>query len=250
MVLVPACSHTGLTSSEKTESAVTLLTSMAFGLFLGMEHALDADHVVAVSAIVSESRSLFRSLLIGIVWGIGHTATLLVVGLFLLFFGITPPPWVAFSAEFLVGIILILLGVQILWKYNRKRTHAHFHRHGDEVHIHFHSHEVTDAHTHEHHGPRMRKPLFVGLAHGVAGSAALMLVVLSKIQSPFVGVFYILAFGLGSILGMLVISVFIGLPFLLTVGRFQRFHAGARLAAGFLSIVLGCSISLETLWLW
>ncbi|MFQ5803478.1 MAG: sulfite exporter TauE/SafE family protein [Candidatus Methylomirabilales bacterium] len=229
---------------------MTLLTSMAFGLSLGMEHALDADHVVAISTIVSESRSLFRSLLIGIVWGIGHTATLLVVGLFLLFFRITPPPWVAFSAEFLVGIVLILLGVQILWKYNKKRTHVHFHHHGDEMHIHFHSHEATDAHAHEHHEPHMRKPLFVGLAHGVAGSGALMLVVLSKIQSALMGAFYILAFGLGSILGMLAISVFIGLPFLLTVGRFQRFHAGARLVAGLLSIVLGFSISFETLWLW
>lgn len=229
---------------------MTLLTSVAFGLFLGMEHALDADHVVAVSTIVSESRSVPRSLLIGMVWGIGHAAALLLVGLLVLFFGIALPPWVAFSAEFLVGFVLILLGAQILWKYQKKRVHAHFHRHGDETHIHFHAHEATEAHTHEHRGAHMRKPLFVGAAHGLAGSAAVMLLVLSTIRSPLVGVLYILAFGLGSILGMVTVSALIGLPFLFTLGRFQHLHRAARLIAGLCSIILGCWISAETFWLW
>lgn len=224
------------------------LTLMAFGVFLGMEHAMDADHVVAVSTIVSESRNLLRSLLVGIFWGIGHTATLLVVGLIVLFFGITPPPWLAVSAEFLVGIILIILGVQILWKYSKRRIHAHLHRHGDEMHIHFHAHEATQAHAHEHHKPSVRRPLVVGLAHGLAGSAALMLLVLGTIQSRLIGALYIVSFGLGSILGMLTVSALIGLPFLFTMGRFQQLHAGARVLAGLVSIAVGCSISLELIW--
>ncbi|MFQ5656231.1 MAG: sulfite exporter TauE/SafE family protein [Candidatus Methylomirabilales bacterium] len=229
---------------------MSLSALMAVGLLLGMGHALDADHVVAVSTIVSESRSLLRSLLIGVVWGIGHTATLLVVGLFVLFFGITPPPWVAISAEFLVGLILIILGVQILWRYSKKRIYAHYHDHGDGIHIHFHTHEVTQGHTHEHHGPHTRKPLFVGAVHGLAGSAAVMLLVLSTIQSPLLGALCILTFGLGSILGMLVVSALIGFPFLLTAGRFQRLHAGARVVAGLVSIAVGCSISVESFRLW
>lgn len=223
---------------------------MTLGLLLGMEHALDADHVVAISTIVSESRSLLRSLIIGVLWGIGHTATLLVVGLSVLLFRIPVPLWVAFSAEMGVGVILILLGLQILWKHNKMRIHAHFHRHSDTIHIHFHAHETTEAHTHEHEGFYGRKPLLVGAVHGLAGSAALMLLVLGTIRSPLIGGFYILMFGLGSILGMLAVSALIGLPFLLTLGRFQRLHAGARVLAGVLSIAVGSSISLKTYWLW
>lgn len=223
---------------------------MTVGLLLGMEHALDADHVVAVSTIVSETRSLIRSLIIGIVWGIGHTATLLVVGLVVLQFGVAVPPWVALSAEFLVGLILILLGVQMLWKYKRKRIHAHYHRHSDETHIHFHTHEATEAHTHEHQEPHVRKPLLVGMVHGLAGSVALLVLVLSTIRSPLMGVLYILTFGLGSIVGMLTVSTLIGLPFLLTLGRFERLHSGARVLAGLLSIGIGCSTMLQILSLW
>lgn len=229
---------------------MNFLSLMTLGLLLGMEHALDADHVVAISTIVSESRSLFRSLLIGVLWGIGHTATLLVVGLLVLYLRIPVPFWVAFSAELVVGLILILLGLQILWKHNKRRIHAHSHRHGDALHIHFHAHETTAAHTHEHGGPHGRKSLLVGAVHGLAGSAALMLLVLSTIRSPLIGGFYILMFGLGSILGMLAVSALIGLPFLLTLGRFQRLHAGARVLAGVLSIAVGFSISLKTYWLW
>lgn len=223
---------------------------MTVGLLLGMEHALDADHVVAVSTIVSESRNLLRSLVIGIVWGIGHTATLLLVGLVVLFLGIAVPPWVALSAEFLVGLILILLGMQILWRYKTKRIHVHYHDHGDGMHIHFHAHDATDAHTHGHQEPHIRKPLLVGMVHGFAGSAALLVLVLSTIQSPLTGVLYILTFGLGSIVGMLAVSALIGLPFLFTVGRFQRLHGGARVLAGLLSIGIGCSTMLQTLPLW
>jgi sulfite exporter TauE/SafE len=223
---------------------------IAVGLLLGMEHALDADHVVAVSTIVSETLSLIRSLVIGIVWGIGHTATLLVVGLVVLFFGVAVPPWVALSAEFLVGLILILLGVQILWKYKKKRIHAHYHRHSDEMHIHFHAHEATEAHIHEHRGSHIRKPLLVGMVHGLAGSAALLVLVLSTIRSPLTGVLYILTFGLGSIVGMLTVSALIGLPFLLTRGRFERLHGGARVLAGLLSIGIGCSTMLQIVSLW
>jgi sulfite exporter TauE/SafE len=223
---------------------------LTVGLLLGMEHALDADHVVAVSTIVSESRSLLRSLLVGVVWGIGHTVTLLLVGLVVLFLGIAVPSWVALSAEFLVGLILILLGVQILWRYNTKRVHAHYHDHGDGMHIHFHAHEATDAHSHRHEGPRVRKPLLVGMVHGFAGSAALLVLVLSTIQSPLTGVLYILIFGLGSIVGMLAVSALIGLPFLFTLGRFQRLHGGARVLAGLLSIGIGFSTMLQILPLW
>jgi len=223
---------------------------MTVGLLLGMEHALDADHVVAVSTIVSETRSLVRSLIIGIVWGIGHTATLLVVGLVVLFFGVAVPPWVTLSAEFLVALILILLGVQILWKYKKKRIHAHYHRHSDETHIHFHAHEATEAHTHEHQGSHVRKPLLVGMVHGLAGSAALLVLVLSTIRSPLTGILYILTFGLGSIVGMLTVSALIGLPFLLTLGRFERLHGGARVLAGLLSIGIGCSTMLQILSVW
>lgn len=227
---------------------MSLYTLMAFGLLLGMEHAMDADHVVAVSTIVSESRTLLRSLVVGIVWGIGHTAALLLVGLFILCFQVTVPPSFALSAELMAGLILISLGIQILWKYKKKQIHAHLHRHGTGMHIHFHAHEMTEDHTHEHEGPHVRKPLLVGAVHGLAGSAAVMLLVLSTVRSPLIGVLYILIFGLGSILGMLTVSALVGLPFLLTAGRAQRLHGGAKILAGLFSIALGCFVSLKPLW--
>jgi sulfite exporter TauE/SafE len=223
----------------------TVVTTLLFGFVLGMEHALDADHVVAVSTIVSHSRSLRRSSLIGALWGVGHTVTLFVVGFIVLLLNVNIPERAALSIEFLVGVVLVVLGGQILSGYRKKKAHAHMHRHGEEVHAHFHSHALCEDHDHNHHPHPVRKALLIGMIHGLAGSAALVLLVLSTVHSAAYGLLFILLFGVGSICGMLLMSALIALPFALMAGRFQRINEAVRIAAGVVSILLGGSMMLE-----
>ncbi len=222
-----------------------IATTLLFGFLLGMEHALEADHVVAISTMVSQTRSLSRASLIGIFWGIGHTLALLVAGLIVLFLKINIPEGVALSLECVVGLVLLALGVQVLWGYRRKRVHAHPHRHGARVHDHFHSHARTDDHGHDHHPPSLGKACLVGMIHGLAGSAALMLLVLTTVRTPVQGMCYLLIFGLGSIAGMLLMSSLVALPFALTAARSQRINEAVRMTAGLTSIILGGSLMLR-----
>ena len=222
-----------------------LVPTLLFGFLLGMEHALDADHVVAVSTLVSHSGNLYRSLLTGVFWGIGHTLTLLFAGLLVLLFKVNIPERAALSMEFLVGVVLVILGGQIFLAYRRKKVHAHVHSHGGEGHVHFHSHALGDDHDHDHHPPHLGKASLVGMIHGLAGSAALMLLVLTTVRSTAQGFLYILVFGVGSICGMLLMSTAIALPFALTAGRLERVNETVRVAAGLVSIALGGSVMIE-----
>lgn len=218
----------------------TLFATLALGFALGIKHALDADHVVAVSTIVSQYRNPFRATLAGVFWGIGHTTTLLLVGIAVIAFKLVIPEKLALSMEFLVGIVLVILGVQTLWQFLPKKKHAHIHDHGDEMHTHEHAHSsIKGEENVQHHAIRQHKSLLIGMLHGLAGSAALMLLVLGSIQSPLEGVFYILIFGVGSVLGMMVISTLIGLPFTLSSGRFTSINHVIKFAAGTLSVALG-----------
>lgn len=215
---------------------------ITLGFLLGIKHALDADHVVAVSTIASQNRSILRSLLVGVFWGIGHTTTLLVVGIAVLVFRITIPPHLALLAEFAVGVVLVFLGISVLRSLWINRIHLHPHTHDETSHLHLHGHRATSAHAHEHGLRQGRRPLIVGMFHGLAGSAALMLLVLTTIDSAFWGLLYIVIFGVGSILGMLLISGAIGLPFVLTAGRFRRANELIQGTAGVISIALGLFI--------
>lgn len=206
---------------------------------LGMEHALDADHVVAVSTMVSQHRSLGRCSLVGICWGLGHTATLFLVGVLVILFKVRIPERLALSMEFAVGIVLVALGASVLSGFLRRRVHAHVHRHGGGRHAHFHSHAGGEHHDHEHPAARYGRSVLVGMVHGLAGSAALMLLILATIRDPLVALLYIPVFGAGSILGMLGISGLLGLPFVLTAERFAGIHLRLRMAVGTASLLYG-----------
>lgn len=209
-----------------------LLTTLLVGLTLGMEHALDPDHVVAVSTMVSQHRTLGRSSLVGVFWGLGHTATLFLVGLAIILLRVRIPDWLPPFTEAAVGLVLLALGASIVKGYFTEKVHAHVHRHSGEEHMHFHSHAGSEAHDHVHVGPRHRTSLLVGIVHGLAGSAALMLLVLASLRTPASGLLYILTFGIGSMVGMLGLSVLIGLPFTLTGRRHVEIHRKLRLTAG------------------
>jgi hypothetical protein len=192
------------------------LATLGLGLVLGLKHALDADHLVAVATIVGRNKSLWRSSIVGAWWGLGHTTSLLAASAVVFLLRRTIPERAALSLELGVGLMLVLLGGDLLRKLiaGELRLHAHAHAHDGDPHTHLHAHEGAAAASHAaHHGGK--KPFLVGLVHGLAGSAALTLVVLSTITSPWPGLFYVLVFGAGTILGMLVMSTLVGLPFAL-----------------------------------
>lgn len=229
----------------------SLVAALSLGFWLGLRHAFDADHLAAVSTIVSEHKSLARSSLVGTFWGLGHTASLLAVGMVVISLRVTIPEGVAPWLEMPVAVMLIGLGAHTVWKVARERgvqIHAHAHTHdGDTTHAHLHLHDKKE-HDHRHHLLRLgRKPFIVGLVHGLAGSAALMLAVLTTIQSVALGVLYIVIFGLGSVGGMLLMSALIGLPFAATARRFSAINGGIRVVAGLFSMVFGLMLAWELL---
>ncbi len=214
---------------------MTLLTLLGLGFLLGIEHATDADHVAAVSTMTSESKNLKNSAMHGIYWGLGHTFTLLFVGLLLLLFKITIPQKLAASFEFLVGLMLVFLGINLFVKILKSRFHLHLHKHGKIAHLHYHIHKSQHSHKHS------KTSFFIGLVHGLAGSAALMLLVLATVKTIFSGLVYILVFGVGSILGMLLISISISIPILLAK-NLSRIHFIIRSLASLVSIFIGVSV--------
>lgn len=219
----------------------TIGTALALGFILGIKHALEADHVVAVSTIVSRDPRPLRSAMAGMFWGIGHTLTLFAAGIAVLFFKVSIPDRVALSFEFLVGAVLVGLGVQNLWDYWRTRFHAHSHASG-ETHTHFHSHRED----HDHHlRDRRRRSLLVGMMHGLAGSGALVLLVLGTIDSPLEGAAYILIFGLGSILGMMLIGTAMAMPFSLSAQRIGGLTKRVQLLAGGVSVLVGVLVMVQ-----
>jgi len=221
---------------------------LMFGFVLGLKHAVEADHVAAVSTIASEQPSIIRSSFVGAFWGVGHTISLLLAGAAIVVFHINISSRISLALEFAVGVMLVVLGSGALLKLWRGgHLHIHVHKHGGRLHAHPHIHEQQKHEaTHSHHGLKLhRRPLIVGMIHGLAGSGALMLLVLSTISQPHVALGYVLTFGIGSTGGMMLMSVLIGLPAMLTAHRFGRANAILRgLAAGF-SIVLGAAIAYD-----
>jgi sulfite exporter TauE/SafE len=216
------------------------------GFVLGLRHATEADHLAAVSTIVSEKKSLFTASIVGGLWGIGHTISLFAVGLIVIFLKLQISASVEAKLEACVGLMLVILGANALRKlFKSEKIHAHTHEHGERVHTHFHIH--ADEKLEESHHRFSPRSVVVGMVHGLAGSAALMLLIVPTIPSPLVAMMYILIFGVGSIGGMMVMSLLIGLPFHFTANRFAVLNKGIRLCAGVFSLLLGGSIIYEKL---
>jgi ABC-type nickel/cobalt efflux system permease component RcnA len=237
---------------EEKLAELGLMAALGLGVVLGFRHSLDPDHVVAVSTIVSESRNPFRSFWVGISWGLGHTTTLLLLGVVIITLRLTIPDRLALLLEFLVGIMLVGLGVQVVYQFRKKRVHQHIHDHEKSAHYHFHSHLRDPEHAQKHHlGPRIGKPFLrkksylVGTVHGIAGSAALTLLVLASIESPVAGIVYILLFGLGSVVSMGIMTIFISFPFTFSANRLPSLNRFIQFGAGTLSILFGAFLMYE-----
>jgi ABC-type nickel/cobalt efflux system permease component RcnA len=224
-----------------------ILSALLLGGLLGIKHAMDPDHVVVVTTIVSRNRSILRSTLAGLTWGIGHTIVLFAVGFGVLFLKLSIPDRLALGMEFCVGILLVVLGIPLLWKLIvRNKSHAHVHEHIDSTHVHFHSHAQshTDPISHKH--THLRRSLLIGMLHGMAGSGALMVLVLGTMSDAVQGLYFLLVFGVGSILGMAIFSSAISLPFKLATSRSLKLNLWLQGIAGCISIVLGILIMWQT----
>ncbi|MCA1591715.1 MAG: hypothetical protein LC754_03495 [Acidobacteria bacterium] len=235
--LTSLLSRAGLNSSLTPTASV-----LALGFVFGLKHAVEADHLAAVSTIVSERKSLLSSSLVGGLWGVGHTISLLVAGVAVILLRVEIGKRLEMALEFCVALMLVALGANAARKLWRGGTiHLHTHRHGARAHVHPHLHDAApENEPHTHHGFRIgKRPLFVGMLHGLAGSAALMLLVLAAIPSPLVGLAYIVVFGLGSIGGMMGMSMLMGLPFRFMSGRFARVDWTLRGAAAVFSLCFG-----------
>jgi high-affinity nickel-transport protein len=252
------------------------LPVIVIGFLLGMLHATDADHVIAVSTIVSRQGNVRSAASIGVLWGLGHTFTVFAVGGAIILFSLVIPPRVGLAMEFCVALMLILLGVFTLrgvslWVRQNffpapdgsfpghshdtvaHAAHVHPHPHGDYVHRHVHGHGAED---HGHApaatpqawldrklagltGYQKLRPLVIGVVHGLAGSAAVALLILAQIREPLWAVAYLLLFGVGTIAGMMLITSVIAVPFAYSVRRFPHLNIWMRLSAGVLSLAFG-----------
>jgi len=210
---------------------------LLIGFLLGLQHAVEADHLAAVSTIVSEKKSLFSASIVGGLWGLGHTISLFAVGVVVIFLKLQISEIAETRLEAVVGVMLIILGLNALRKlFSSEKIHVHTHEHGTREHIHIHTH--GDEPQPFHHRFSVRSVL-IGMVHGLVGSAALMLLVVPTIASPYLALAYILIFGIGSIGGMMAMSFLIGLPMYFTAKRFGIVNRGIRFCAGVFSLVLG-----------
>lgn len=248
---------------------INFFSILALGFFLGMRHATDPDHVIAVTTIVSRQHDVKKSAWIGAFWGVGHTLTILLVGTAIILFGLVIPPRLGLSMELSVGFMLILLGVMNVAGFvrsmpavpghSRERSnliHSHYHSHGDYVHNHPHEHE-PEQHPHANERTPVAwldrtlgrtglyqpmRPLMIGTVHGLAGSAAVALLVLATIRNPYWAAGYLLIFGVGTIAGMMLITLSIASTFQ-WAGRNQRFSRYLGMASGLISLVFGLVIA-------
>jgi high-affinity nickel-transport protein len=241
---------------------VTEATVIVLGFLLGMRHATDADHVIAISTIVTRQQALRGGIVIGALWGVGHTLTIVVVGGAIILFRIVIPPELGLTMEMTVALMLVVLG---LWNLTalvqrvrdqigtKAEQHTHPHPHGDYVHSHRHGHGPL-AHGHrDDETPQawldrrlaglgfyqMVRPLVVGLLHGLAGSAAVALLVLAAIGDPYWAGAYLLLFGIGTIVGMMLITLLVAAPLTYASRRLAHVQQHLRVASGVLSLAFG-----------
>lgn len=235
------------------------LAIVLLGFFLGMRHASDPDHVVAVTTIVRRERAVSQAVMIGAFWGLGHTITILIVGSALILFKLTIPPRLGLSMELSVALMLILLGIMTITGVTQHAVEwITMQTWGNRTHSHV-GHKYLLVHSHASKsfpglGPKANapapgrsalgwfhvlRPLVVGVVHGLAGSAAVALLVLATINSPLWAICFLLVFGLGTVAGMMLVTGAIAVPFAYTLQRFALLHRSLSLASGLISLSFG-----------
>jgi len=229
-----------------------MISFLLLGFLIGLSHAMEADHLAAVGALsVSGKSSPKRLAFLGASWGMGHTATLFLLSSIVIGFGVVLSDSMAAGLEFMVGILLIGLGVNVFWKLYKSKTHFHIHQHEDgQKHIHAHSHADSqvkherDSHDHEH-GFSLRA-FMVGLVHGAAGSAALIALTAAATQNVATALAYVLVFGLGSVLGMALLTYAVSWPVGLSEKRATGVFKIIQGSVACVAIYIGIGVIMET----
>lgn len=225
---------------------------LLLGFLIGMRHALEADHVAAVAALATKTTSVKSAIKQGAVWGLGHTITLFLFSTIVIMTDSIVPEKFANGLEFIVGIMLVFLGGDVLRRLVRDKIHFHSHQHDNEV-THFHAHKHTNkrtsnqahansTHRHEHASGFPIKALYVGLMHGMAGSAALIILTLQSVDSVTTGLFYILMFGIGSIIGMAALSFIIAIPLRHSAKGLTWINNGLQAVIGVATVAIGTTL--------
>jgi high-affinity nickel-transport protein len=246
----------------------SLLTIIAIGFFLGMRHATDPDHVIAVTTIVSHQQKTGRAALIGAMWGLGHTVTIFIVGSAIILFNVAIPARLGLAMELSAGFMLIVLGVWNLYSFiyavpnqlaGNSLVHTHPHSHGDYIHNHPHKHD-PESHPHlPEQTPLARldqtfgklgvyqlvRPLIVGIVHGLAGSAAVALLILASIHNSRWAIVYLLVFGIGTIAGMMLITMSVASTFRFVGDRVSGFSRRLGMASGLISVAFGLFVAYQ-----
>jgi cytochrome c biogenesis protein CcdA len=225
---------------------------LTLGFLLGIRHALEADHVAAVASLATRASSARESAKLAALWGAGHASMLTLVGGAVVLLGAAVPAGVSRLFEAAAGVLLALLGADVLRRARRRHVHFHVHRHDHGVrHLHVHSHagepETHDPARHRHQHPQglLARALLVGSVHGLAGSAALVVVSLQAVKSVPAAIAYMAVFGVGSVLGMVLFSMVIALPLRLRSGHLERAARGLEAALGAVSVALGLWIAFQ-----
>ena len=235
---------------------LSLFAILILSFLLGMRHATDPDHVVAITTIVTRQRGIAKAGLIGILWGLGHTFTIFVVGTMIILFQVTIPPRIGLSMELTVAAMLILLGVLNLtgtlrWLQENLAPNLRLLA-TDRV-------RSESAAKSESPTPKLRltaifkglgrfnvlRPLVIGIVHGLAGSAAVALLVMTTIHNPWWAIAYLLLFGIGTIAGMMLITALLAMPFAFTGRAFFGWNRGMAIASGLLSLGFGLFLSYQ-----
>jgi len=226
------------------------LAILTAGFVIGMQHAMEADHVAAVSTIATRQKSLRGIVGHGATWGLGHTVTLVLLAGGALIFGRAIPEGVSHILEAAVGVMLFGLGAHVIYRLIQERIHFHRHKHADgTVHLHAHSHKAdpetvhrhshAPAHDHSHPAGLPWRTLLVGMVHGLAGSAALLVLAAASISDPATGILYVALFGIGSILGMALLSAVMAVPLIWTAKAMTWAYRSLQAAAGVITAGLG-----------
>ena len=230
-----------------------MLTWIIFGFLLGLQHALEADHIAAVASIAADKKGFRPIVRHGAMWGLGHAVTLGVFGGAVYALKLQLDERLASGLEFAVGVMLVLLGVRLIHVLVRDRIHFHVHRHGaDEAHFHAHSHagdvrnHAVSAHAHPHPQGHWGRSLGIGMIHGLAGSAALVALAAASAPSVPLGLAFMVLFGVGSIAGMALFSAVIAVPLSLTGRSLTWASRGLQAVAGIIAIGIGLHLMVET----
>ena len=225
-----------------------MISLLLLGFLIGMRHALDADHLAAVASITSQQQSIKSSIRHGAVWGLGHTTTLFLFGSLVIWMDTLVPEQLAHWLEVGVGVMLIALGLDVIHRVIKQRIHYHLHQHRNgQAHFHAHSHSgdqdhSASSHRHTHDQRFPLRTLLIGFMHGMAGSAALILMTMETIDSLWYGMLYILLFGIGSMLGMALLSFVIAIPLSASARGLTWMHNSLQLSIGLFTAGLGLSI--------